>query len=149
MTAWPRASATLARAPAVHDTDAYRVVIHNGVVAPEASEFPDLDGIEIRAFADLDEVEAQRLAERLDATLDPDRDPLSRLNAARLEDGLLVRLGANRVLDKPLYVICCTGGGAPGSAYPRILVEAGENSQMTLVEEHLVQGEAAAFWRTP
>ncbi|MGP4843761.1 Fe-S cluster assembly protein SufD [Marinobacter sp. 1Y8] len=125
--------------------DGYHVVIHNGVVVPEASDFPDVDGIEILSFADLDDVAAQQLAERLDNTLDSNAVQMSRLNTARFEDGLFIRLKPNAVMEKPLFVICETDAHATGSVYPRIYVEAGTNSQMTLVEEYMSTGTEPAL----
>ncbi len=128
--------------------DGYHVVIHNGVVVPEASDFPDIDGIEILSFADLDDIAAQQLAERLDNTLDSNAVQMSRLNTARFEDGLFIRLKPNAVMEKPLFVICETDAHATGSVYPRIYVEAGTNSQMTLVEEYMSTGTEPALVNT-
>ncbi|MDX1458819.1 MAG: Fe-S cluster assembly protein SufD, partial [Marinobacter sp.] len=80
----------------------YHVVFHNGVMVPEASDYPDVDGIVIKRFADLDDNEAAELAERLDNTLDAKAVQLARLNSARFEDGLLIRLAPDAVLDQPL-----------------------------------------------
>ncbi|PSF07218.1 Fe-S cluster assembly protein SufD [Marinobacter fuscus] len=126
----------------------YKVVFLNGVMIPEASEYPDLDGILIQSFSDLDDEQGQALAEQLGRTLNHDQAQFARLNGARFEDGLLVRLKPGAVLDQPLFVIHETTADASGSAYPRILVEAGANSQMTLVEEYISQGESAAFTNT-
>ena len=46
----------------------YRVVFRYGVMVPEASDFPDLNGIRIQRFCDLDDQSAAALAERLDNT---------------------------------------------------------------------------------
>lgn len=118
----------------------YHVVFHNGVMVPEASDFPDVDGIVIERFADLDDDEARELAERLDNTLDSKAVQLARLNSARFEDGLLIRLAPETVLDQPLFVISETDAHVSGSAYPRIYVDAGRHSQITLVEEYISEG---------
>lgn len=125
--------------------DGYHVVFHNGVVVPEASDFPDVDGVSISSFADLDDSTAQQLAERLDNTLDNNAVQMARLNTARFEDGLYIRLEKNAVLDRPLFVICETDAEASGSVYPRIYVDAASNSQMTLVEEYISTGEQPAL----
>lgn len=125
--------------------DGYHVVIHNGVLVPEASDFPDVDGIEIRSFVDLDDETAQQLADRLDNTLDNNAVQMARLNTARFEDGLYIRLHQDAVLDRPLFVIFEADAEAAGSVYPRIYVDAGANSQMTLVEEYISTGEQTAL----
>ncbi|WP_166263904.1 Fe-S cluster assembly protein SufD [Marinobacter caseinilyticus] len=126
----------------------YHVVFHNGVMVPEASDYPDIAGIEIKRFVDLDDDEARELAERLDNTLDSKAAQMARLNTARFEDGLLIRLQADAVLDQPLYIICETDASSAGTAYPRIYVDAGRHSQITLVEEHITSGSEPAMTNT-
>ncbi len=126
----------------------YKVVFTNGVMIPEASEYPDLDGISIQSFSDLDADEAQTLSVQLGSTLDHEQAQFARVNGARFEDGLLIRLKPGAVLDQPLFIIHNTAADACGSAYPRIYVEAGANSQMTLVEEYTSNGEAAVLVNT-
>ncbi|MBW3197058.1 Fe-S cluster assembly protein SufD [Marinobacter nauticus] len=126
----------------------YKVVFINGVMIPEASEYPDLDGIEILSFNDLANDEAEALSAKLGSTLNHDQVQFARLNGARFEDGLLIRLKPDAVLDQPLFIIHETSADASGSAYPRIYVEAGANSQLTLVEEYTSSGEASALVST-
>jgi Fe-S cluster assembly protein SufD len=123
----------------------YKVVFLNGVVVPEACEYPDLDGISIQRFGDLSTDEATELAAQLDSTLDSKSAQLALLNTARFEDGLLIRLKPNAVLDQPLFVIHEITAGASGSSFPRIFVDAAHHSQITLVEEYLSDGSGAAM----
>jgi len=126
----------------------YKVVFINGVMIPEASEYPDLDGIEILSFNDLANDEAEALSAKLGSTLNHDQVQFARLNGARFEDGLFIRLKPGAVLDQPLFIIHETSADASGSAYPRIYVEDGANSQLTLVEEYTSSGEASALVST-
>ena len=126
----------------------YKVVFINGVMIPEASEYPDLDGIEILSFNDLANDEAEALSAKLGSTLNHDQVQFARLNGARFEDGLFIRLKPGAVLDQPLFIIHETSADASGSAYPRIYVEAGANSQLTLGEEYTSSGEASALVST-
>lgn len=119
----------------------YRLVIRNGVVDLDSSELPTGSGVEFRRFADLDDVTAQSVAKKLDTTLDHGTTQLAALNTARLEDGLLIRLGADTSVDKPVYVQYLTDAGASGSNYPRLMLEAGQGSKMTLVEEYISNGD--------
>ncbi len=118
----------------------YRVVFHNGVMIPEASDFPDLDGIRIQRFCDLDDEEAAALSERLDNTLDSNAVQMARVNSARFEDGLFIQLDKEAVLDQPLFIIHEVNASSVGSAYPRIYVDAARHSQITLVEEYISSG---------
>lgn len=123
----------------------YRVVFRNGVMIPEASEFPDLEGIQIRRFCDLSDDEATSLAERLDNTLDNKAVQMARLNSARFEDGLLIKLDKEAVLDAPLFIVHEVTASKAGSAYPRIFVDAARHSQITVVEEYISSGDEPAM----
>lgn len=126
----------------------YKVVFINGVMRPEASEYPDLNDILIQRFGDLSDAEANDLAERLDSTLDSKAVQLARLNSARFEDGLVIRLKPDAVLDQPLFIIHEVTAHASGSAFPRIFVDAGRNSQITLVEEYISSGQEPVMVNT-
>ncbi|RBP33512.1 iron-regulated ABC transporter permease protein SufD [Marinobacter pelagius] len=126
----------------------YRIVFLNGVIQPEASKFPQADGIRIASFRDLDDQEAAELADQLDNTLDDKAVQLARLNAARFEDGLLIRLKPDAVLDQPLFVIHEVTADASGSAFPRIFIDAGRHSQATLVEEYRSSGSEPVMVNT-
>ena len=126
----------------------YRVVFRNGVMVPEASDFPDLNGIRIQRFCDLDDHTAAALAERLDNTLDSQTVQMARLNSARFEDGLFIQLGNEAVLDQPLFIIHEVTASSVGSAYPRIYVDAARHSQMTLVEEYISSGSEPVMVNT-
>ena len=123
----------------------YKVAFLNGVMMPEACEYPDLDGISIKSFGDLTDEEASDLADRLDSTLDNKAVQMARLNSARFEDGLLIRLKPEAVLDQPLFVVHEVTAEASGSAFPRIFVDAGRHSQITLVEEYISSGTICRF----
>ena len=126
----------------------YRVVFRNGVMVPEASEFPDLNGVDIQRFSDLNNEEAAALAERLDNTLDSRAVQMARLNSARFEDGLFIRLSKDAVLREPLYIVHEVTASSAGSAYPRIYVDAARHSQITLVEEYISSGDEPAMVNT-
>ena len=123
----------------------YKVVFINGMMMPEASEYPDPSDILIRRFGDLSDAEASELAERLDSTLDRKAVQLAGLNSARFEDGLVIHLKSGAVLDQPLFIIHEVTADASGSAFPRIFVDAGRNSQITLVEEYISSGQEAVM----
>ncbi|MFL1403832.1 Fe-S cluster assembly protein SufD [Marinobacter sp. M1N3S26] len=125
--------------------DGYRVVFRNGVIDSAASSLPQVDGLSVQRFADLSDDEAASLAERLDNTLDSNATQMARLNSARFEDGLLITLKPDTVLREPLFVVHEVTATASGSAYPRIYVDAGRHSQMTLVEEYVSSGDESAM----
>lgn len=126
----------------------YKIVFINGVINPQASEFPDTGNILIQRFSELSDAEASDLVERLDSTLDQKAVQFAGLNSARFEDGLVIRLQPDAVLDQPLFIIHEVTAQASGSAFPRIFVDAGRNSQITLVEEYISSGQEPALVNT-
>ncbi|HLV78396.1 MAG TPA: Fe-S cluster assembly protein SufD [Marinobacter sp.] len=131
--------------PSPLDVPGYRIVLNNGVVNRSDSQYPDHKGINVQRFGDLDDETAGKLADQLDSTLDPKVTQFAQVNSARFEDGLLIQLAADTVLDKPLFIIHQAQASQNGSAFPRIFVEAANHSQMTLVEVYVSAGSSAAL----
>lgn len=77
-------------------------------------------------------------AERIDA--------LGHLNAAFAEDGLVIDLAAQASFDEPIHVVhLWTNTSQPLMSHPRLIVRAGRNSRMTLIEQYLGVGDVEAF----
>jgi len=125
--------------------EGYTIVIRNGVVIRGSSRFPEINGVEVLPFADLSDADAEFLASRLDDSLDTRNVQMAALNGARFEDGLLIRLADNAVVDAPVFLVFETDASTSGSAYPRLYVDAGRNSQVTVVEEYINRGDEAAL----
>ncbi|UQG59400.1 Fe-S cluster assembly protein SufD [Marinobacter sp. M3C] len=142
-----------ASAGAAADIQGYTVVLVNGVVRPEASNYPTLEGLSIQRFSDLNGDDAELAADLLGKSISDQPAKhgsvnLSLLNAARFEDGLLIQLQPGIVLDQPLFVIHHTSASHSGSAFPCILVAAGSNSQLTLVEDYVSSGDSPVMVNT-
>jgi Fe-S cluster assembly protein SufD len=71
---------------------------------------------------------------------------LEQLNLAFFEDGLVVNLADNAILDEPLYIVHhCTPAAAQRMTHPRVLVRAGRNSRGTIIEHFLGAHETEYF----
>jgi Fe-S cluster assembly protein SufD len=142
-----------ASAGTVADNSGYTVVLINGVVRPEVSNHPALEGLSIQRFSDLNEDDATLTADLLSNSISDQSAKsgsvnLSQINGARFEDGLLIQLAPGTVIDQPLFVIHHTTASHSGSAYPCILVAAGNNSQFTLVEDYVSSGDSGVMVNT-
>ncbi len=70
-----------------------------------------------------------------------DTSAFTALNTALFEDGAVIRLGRNVVVEQPInLVFVTTGGAAPRVSYPRVLVIAGEQSECRVIESHVGLG---------
>ena len=68
-----------------------------------------------------------------------DDEAFTALNTALLHDGAVVYVPANTVVEEPIQLLFVTAppaGGAPVMTHPRVLVVAGENAQVRLVESY-------------
>ena len=124
-----------------------RLVFVNGRYAPALSAIQALPpGVEVRSLAELltgglDGVESY--LGRLAAFED---QPFSALNTAFLQDGALIRIGDDVVLDHPIHTLFVST--APGGAvvtHPRMLVVVGRNSSVGLVESYAGVRDAPYF----
>ena len=131
----------------------YTVVLVNGVVRPEVSNYPFIEGLSIQRFSELDGDDTALAADLIGKSISDQPAKtgsvnLSQLNGARFEDGLLIQLKPDTVLDQPLFVIHHTTASQSGSAYPCILVAVGRNSQLTVVEDYISSGDCPVMVNT-
>ena len=123
--------------------DGYRVVLLNGRFDPVQSQLVGLPkGARVQPLPEA--AADSRVAEMLGSLIPVQGTPLAALNAAHLDDGVLVRLDANCTLDKPLHVISVAfAGSAPVAGHPRLLVDLGAGAEAVIVESHVgLAGEA-------
>jgi Fe-S cluster assembly protein SufD len=71
---------------------------------------------------------------------------LEQLNLAFFEDGVVVNLADNAILDEPLYIVHhCTPAAAQRMSHPRVMIRAGRNSRGTIIEHYLGANDAEYF----
>ena len=129
---------------------ACRLVFVNGHFAPELSCIPELpNGVWVRHLArDINSGEAL-IEDFLGKDLNVQRDPFAALNTALFEDGLSIEIPPGIQLEQPIYALFVTVPGATASMnHPRNLIVAGENSQVTIVEDYVSLGEGVSLSNT-
>ncbi len=112
-----------------------RLVFVNGFFTPELSETTGLpEGVTVSGLAGcLDHVAVVR--EYLGKQTNLLRHPFAALNTAFVEDGLLVHVPGNGIVDRPVQALFLFfKNKQPFVAHPRNLFVFGKNSQATLVE---------------
>jgi Fe-S cluster assembly protein SufD len=112
---------------------------------------PDLSakGVRVASLASLLAIEPQFVEAYLGQYLNTDRDAFAALNTALFEDGALVHIAKNTVLDAPVHLLfISTAHDAPEMSHPRNLIVAEENAQATVVEEYVSLGGVPAFCNT-
>jgi len=107
-----------------------RLVFVNGHFHEALSTLPDTAGLQVL-----------RLNGEHEARLsDAPASPFAWLNGAALEDGLLLRVAARTQLESPIHVLHIGESGEPACCDMRIRLEAGEQSEITLIEEYAGNG---------
>jgi Fe-S cluster assembly protein SufD len=130
------ARAAVRSADAFTGTDAIVIALVNGHVVREASDLDGLpEGVEIVTLQ-----EAHGSDHALLTKLNPvplaDDNPVYRLNTAFMTDGVLVRVAANAVVERPIHLRFVTTGGHALATATRTLIVVEDAASVTVLESH-------------
>ncbi len=121
--------------------DAHSLTFYNGHYMSEASAAGPL----VRSLRDALNTEPALVERHLAQYADSSQHAFVALNSAFLDDGAFVSVPPGMVLDKPIYLVYASVGGAhPQVSHPRNLIVFGDGSQGTVVEIYLGAGEKAS-----
>lgn len=122
-----------------------RLVFVDGRLAPELSSVAGLPrGLTLKPLRDAVREDGELLESVLGQRALANEHAFTALNAALLEEGVLLRLAPGALSEVPVQVVFLTRGDAPVLSSPRILVVAGESSEATLVETYASAGPAGS-----
>lgn len=127
--------------------DAYNIVLVNGHFSAELSD-PDIElkGLEIRDFKSAYESQPELVTSYFAKYADYDKDPFTALNTAFSRDGVFIKVEDNVVVEKPVVIYAIADSKAANWAVqPRNLMLIGKNSQVSIVENYIQQGDEPAF----
>jgi Fe-S cluster assembly protein SufD len=114
--------------------NAYTVVFVDGVFAPEPSSNDALEGIRIARLAEGAADGVGSLAPHAD-------EAFAALATALVTDGVSIVAERNAVASKPIHIVHIATPQSSGRVVaPRLFVEAGENSHLTIVESYATTG---------
>ena len=69
------------------------------------------------------------------------------LNTAFIEDGALVEIASNVVVEKPIYLLFVSlPGEEPSVCHPRNLIRVGRGSQVTVIEDYVAVGQDRVYF---
>jgi Fe-S cluster assembly protein SufD len=109
-----------------------RIVLVDGIFVADLSDLTDLeDGLVIRTLRELLD-KGEPLEDRWPAP--ETADAMVALNAAMMTDGVVVEVGADIVLTRPLQIVHVAAAAPPASIVTRSLLRLGRNARATLVE---------------
>ncbi len=146
-----KAAARVDAAPHALSGAGARLTFINGRYVAPASDLAQLPaGVQVGSLADALASESAGTRAVVDTHLASEAgvgdEAFTALNTALLHDGAVVHVPANTVVEEPIQLLFVTSppaGGAPVMTHPRVLIVAGENSQVRLVESYGGGGESA------
>ena len=119
------------------------LVFVNGTFTPALSTTDGLpSGVRTRSLATVLAEDAETVAPFLGRLARIESQAFTALNTAFLRDGAVVEVASGVVVDTPIHLLFVTRSSAePVLSQPRVLVVAGANSQVCVVESHAGDGE--------
>jgi Fe-S cluster assembly protein SufD len=116
----------------------HRLVFVNSAFHPELSDAPPVQGLVLTTLRQALENDPRTVEAYLAKYADFEEHSFVALNTAFLDDGALVNIHKDTVVEKPIHLIFVSvPGREPCMAHPRVLIVAGVNSQATIVESYV------------
>ncbi|AHE98099.1 Fe-S cluster assembly protein SufD [Thioalkalivibrio paradoxus] len=143
-------SADTVRALGFDGLDAYRMVFVDGRLRRDLSNLAGLpEGAVVQGLGEALATDPDPLEPFL-ATLAHDRfSSFAALNTAFMNDGAVVRLAPGVRLERPLHLLLLgSAGDAPTWSHPRVLIQAGEGAEATVIEHYADLPGANGFTNT-
>ncbi len=124
-----------------HGTEPHLVIV-DGLLRPDLSVIPVLEGLSVCRLRDLPERRREEACARISQSPHMETAALFDLNTALLRDAVIVQLSPGTRLEQPLHITCSSSRGSMVQA--RVLVTLAAASQATVIEQHLSNGVALA-----
>ena len=130
----------------LHGVAGTRVVVVNGRFAPGLSRQQGLPaGVEVCSLAEVLANDPGAVEPHLGRLAVFDNHAFTALNTALLQDGVVVRIPDGTVVERPVHVLFVTTAEDNRMSHPRVLIVAGKNTQVQLVESYAGLGDARYF----
>jgi len=123
---------------------ARRLVLVDGVFAPDLSETQDLEqGLGVRTLREVLEAGDAALQAQLFAP--GGADAMVALNSAMMTDGVVIDFADGVMLKRPLHIVHIASGATPAAMFTRSMLRLGKQSGATLVESYVAAEGAGAY----
>ncbi|MDP2388770.1 MAG: SufD family Fe-S cluster assembly protein, partial [Acidobacteriota bacterium] len=147
---WPLAQGAFAQAAelvsSVNVPGAVRLAIVNGQFAAGLSDLSALPkGLRIASLRDGARDATDGIETYLGKVFSIAAHPFAALNTSVLDDGVAIMVTKGAIVETPIHIVIVTGGDTPVVAHPRVLIVAGENSQVRVAQSFIGVTGAAYF----
>src|SRR5919106_1132945 len=128
----------------------HELVFINGYYAEACSRLGRLPaGVRIESLATILGHESDTLSDHIHRYTDRPSGAMAALNAAFMSDGAYIYLPDDAVIEDPVHLLfITTNQDEPLAVYPRVFVEAGANTRLTVVESYGSRGESQNLTNT-
>jgi Fe-S cluster assembly protein SufD len=131
----PLGAPATAPAPLATESGRVRLVVADGEFRPELSDVAALPpGVEVMSLRDVLAKEEPSLLEKLALPEIANGDPVVALNAALMQDGVVLRIAPAAEVTPILELVLLSSGGEARSVYTRSLVVVGDGAKARIVE---------------
>ena len=123
-----------------------RLVIVNGQFAAGLSDLSTLPkGLRIASLRDGARDATDGIETHLGKVFSLATHPFAALNTSFLDDGVAIMVTKGAIVETPVHIVVVTGGDSPVVAHPRVLIVAGENSQVRVAQTFIGAPDTAYF----
>ena len=119
--------------------DGYEIVLKNGML----DEDVNIEGVKITPFRTA--LQHDHLKMYLSKFIPLQKNPFAALNTALFQNGIVIEVEKNAIVDKPIHLIHVYNAEEPVFMHPRLLVVANKSSKLQIVESVFVTGESPLF----
>lgn len=116
-----------------------RLVIVDGVFVPSLSDAPP-DGVHVRSLADVLGEGREDLVDLLAARDFGEGDAVLALNAALMQDGVVIEVAPGADLPEPIEIVYATATDKPAARFFRSLVVVGDGAKVRIAESNIGRG---------
>ncbi len=121
-----------------------RLVFVDGRFDPDHSKLATVPaGLEATSLAAALSTNPAALEGHLTRYADFEDHALTALNTAFFEDGAFVRVADKAIIDQPLHIVFVATGEAGTVSWPRVLIHAGRQSQVQVIESYISAADGA------
>tara|TARA_Y100000588_G_scaffold391373_1_gene499769 strand:- start:2935 stop:4251 length:1317 start_codon:yes stop_codon:yes gene_type:complete len=121
----------------LQEIDGPQLVFVNGWFSEELSNTTGLPaGVEIENLEKVFDNKPESIKPHLGKLVGPDVSAFTALNTALIQDGAVIRIAENVVFETPMQLLFIASADDFQMSQPRILVIAGENSQIKIIENY-------------
>ena len=126
---------------------AVRLAIVNGVFVPALSDLSALPkGVRIVGLRDGVRDASDGLEQHVTRVFNIDAHPFAALNTSLLDDGVAIFIAGGAAIETPIHIVTVTGSDTGAvTSHPRVLVVAGDNSQVRIAQTFIGIAGAAYF----